>query len=400
MNEFKPILRFLAMSDIHFNREKPERRRNFELGIKLAYEYAEQQEYKGIDVLTINGDFTDHGEEEHFADFKESVEGALKPETDLIMTMASHEYMCDGHVEKAHERLRRFFNRGPDNHKVIKGFHFISVSPTISCRFQDEKREFLKKELEAAHEDTPFKPIFLFQHPHITETVYGSINWGEDDLTDILVNYPQIVDFSGHSHAPVNDPRSVHQRHFTCAGTGSFSYFELDEYDKVYGTVPPLDEPSAQFLIVEVSEEGAVKIKPFDVVTQRFFDMEYLVETPWNPDSFIYTEDRYFAAKKPEFTAEATIDVTVKADGVDFTFDQADGKGERIDDYTLTVRKKEDGSIVRRICFWSKYYLNNMPARLTQGLDLTEKGDYTVDISARGFWFNRSVNKLTTEFTI
>lgn len=400
MKEFDTVLRFLAMSDIHFSRKYPMRRKNFERGLALAYAYAEQQEYKTIDLIALNGDFTDHGEEEQFADMKECLDSAVKPGTELLLTLASHEYMCDGHVEQATERLSRFFGRKPDNHIVKNGFHFISLSPTVSCCFEEEKREYLKAELAKAHTDTPLKPVFLFQHPHIKKTVYGSIDWGEDDLNDILVNYPQIVDFSGHSHAPVNDPRSVHQRHFTCAGTGSFSYFELDEFDKVYGTVPPEEDPAAQFLIVEVNRAGAVKIKPFDVITERFFDAEYLVETPWDPDSFTYTDKRYAAAQNPAFRPDAKLDVAVKPDGVAFTFDQAHGKNERVNDYTLTVYNDRDGSIARRICFWSKYYLNDMPARLTQSLDLTEPGNYTVTIAARGFWYNESVNKLTAEFTI
>ena len=400
MKEFDVVLRFLAMSDIHFNREYPIRQKNFERGIALAYRYAEQQPYSKIDAITINGDFTDHGEEDQFSDMKDCLDSSLKPETELVLTMASHEYMCDGHVAQATERLERFFGRQPDNHIILNGFHFISLSPTVSCRFEEEKRDYLKTELVKAHADTPLKPIFLFQHPHIKKTVYGSIDWGENDLNDILVNYPQIVDFSGHSHAPVNDPRSVHQRHFTCAGTGSFNNFELDEFDKYYGTVPPNEEFAAQFLIVEVSRGGAVKIMPYDVITERFFDMEYFIETPWDPDSFTYTDERYFTAQKPEFRPDAAIDVTVGPDGAAFTFDQADGKNERINDYTLTVIDNADGSVARRICFWSRYYLNDMPERLTQTLDLTEPGNYTVTIEARGFWFNTSVNKLTAEFSI
>ena len=49
------------------------------------------------------------------------------------------------------------------------------------------------------------------------------------EFAEILKNYPQVVDFSGHSHVPINDPRSIHQKHFTALGTGSLSYFELDD---------------------------------------------------------------------------------------------------------------------------------------------------------------------------
>jgi hypothetical protein len=83
--------------------------------------------------------------------------------------------------------------------------------------------------------------------------VYGSINWGEDDIIAILNDYPQVIDFSGHSHAPINDPRSIHQKYITSLNTGSLSYFELDEFDLMYGTVPPDAKQCAQFYIVEVN---------------------------------------------------------------------------------------------------------------------------------------------------
>jgi hypothetical protein len=104
-------------------------------------------------------------------------------------------------------------------------------------------------------------------------TVYGSANWGEDELTDILMNYPQIIDFSGHSHAPINDPRSIHQRHFTCLGTGTLSYFELDEFDKYYGTIPPGNDRAAQMLFVEADADMRVRVYPYDLITSNFFPM-------------------------------------------------------------------------------------------------------------------------------
>ena len=84
MKEFDTALRFLAMSDIHFSREYPSRQQHFERGLALAYEYAETQEYKKIDVVTLNGDFTDHGEEEQFADMKECLDRCVRPETKRI----------------------------------------------------------------------------------------------------------------------------------------------------------------------------------------------------------------------------------------------------------------------------------------------------------------------------
>ncbi len=400
MSDFKPILRFIASSDIHYNREDPSRLANYERGLELAYEYAESQEYKNIDALYVVGDFADSGNDDQFEDFRKTLDTCVKPETKWMLTMASHEYFCEGGEEAALRKLKNIMGQEPDNHIVINGFHFISVTTTRGCKFSDEKRAWIKKELDAATKADPFKPIFFFQHPHIQGTVYGNVYWGEDEITDILMNYPQIIDFSGHSHAPVNDPRSIHQQHFTCVGTGSFKYFELDEFDKVYGTVPPGEKNAAQFIIVEADAAGKVVIRPYDVITERFFDYTWTVDTPWEPDSFVYTDARYLTPVKPYFADEARLELAVDGSDLTVTFDQAKIDEDRVNDYKVTVRRKSDGLIIRQVCFWSRYYLNDMPATISQKIEGFEAGEYTAEISAQGFWHNRSTNKLFGEFII
>lgn len=400
MSDFKPILRFIASSDIHYNREDPSRLANYERGLALAYEYAESQDYKNIDALYVVGDFADSGSDEQFEDFRKTLDTCVKPETKWMLTMASHEYFCDGGEEAALKKLKNIMVQEPDNHIVINGFHFISVTTTRGCKFSDEKRAWIKKELDAATKADPFKPIFFFQHPHIQGTVYGNVYWGEDEITDILMNYPQIIDFSGHSHAPVNDPRSIHQQHFTCVGTGSFKYFELDEFDKVYGTVPPGEKNAAQFILVEADAAGKVVIRPYDVITERFFDYTWTVETPWEPDSFVYTDARYLTTVKPYFADGAKLEISVDDKDITVTFDQAKIDEDRVNDYKVTVRRKTDGLIVRQVCFWSRYYLNDMPATISQKIEGFEAGEYTAEVSAQGFWRNKSANKLCGEFVI
>ncbi len=400
MSDFKPILRFIATSDIHYNREDPSRLHNYERGIALAYEYAQSCEYKNLDALYVVGDFADSGSDDQFADFRKTLDTCVKPETKWMLTMASHEYFCDGGEEAALRKLRDVMGQEPDNHIVINGFHFISVTTTRGCKFSDEKREWIKKELDAATKADPFKPIFFFQHPHIQGTVYGNVYWGEDEITDILMNYPQIIDFSGHSHAPVNDPRSIHQQHFTCVGTGSFKYFELDEFDKVYGTVPPGEKNAAQYIMVEADANGKVVIRPYDVITERFFDYTWIVETPWEPDTFVYTDARYLTSVKPYFANGAKLDFAVEGSDVTVTFDQARIDEDRVNDYKVTVRRKSDGLIVRQVCFWSRYYLNDMPETISQKIEGFEAGEYTAEITAQGFWRNKSTNKLCGEFTV
>lgn len=398
MSAFVPKIRFIVMSDVHVKPEKDcKELARLRTGLRDAYNYAEQSSYNKIDAFVVVGDFANRGAEEEMLNFKEVLDEYIKPETDVTLSVASHEYGAGEDVAK--ERLRKIFGMHYDAHKVINGFHFISVSSTRGCNFDEPQIEFAEEALKEAAADSMEKPIFFFQHPHISGTVYGSINWGDDALYPTLMNYPQVIDFSGHSHAPINDPRSIHQEHFTSVGTGSLSYFELDEFDKVYGTVPPDADKCAQFLIVEADENNRVRIMPFDILTEKFFPVTWKIDSPSEPSEFIYTDKRYGTRVCPHFSPCTNIETEVMSDAVKITFGQADINEDRVNDYKITVRNS-DKKIVKQICVWSGYYLYDMPETLSVTIKDLPKGKYSVKITAKGFWKNTSDNALKAEFEI
>lgn len=396
---FKPVLRFMVVSDIHYRDENSVERERMEKAVRIAYELSEKEEYSKLDALYVVGDFATRGTETQMRAFKSTLDKTLKEGTEVTLSLASHEFMHDGE-EGALKRFREIFSAEPDTHKVINGYHFISVTSTNGCHFDDAKREWVAAELKKAVKDDPKRPIFFFQHPHIMGTVYGSANWGEDELTDILMNYPQIIDFSGHSHAPINDPRSIHQRHFTCLGTGTLSYFELDEFDKVYGTCPPGKENAAQMLIVEADADMRVRIYPYDVLTSNFFPFVWKIDEAWNPESYLYTDKRYKSDIAPYFEQDAKAEITdVKADGFTVVFDQAKISEEYVNDYNIIVKNK-DNIIVRNSTIWSEFYFYNMPEKLSVSFDGLEKGEtYQVYVYANSFWRVRTEKPLVSEKT-
>ena len=300
------------------------------------------------------------------------------------------------------------FWQDADTHRVIRGFHFIAVSTDEDCRFWEPQVSFAAGALEAAHEDDPRRAIFFFQHPHLTDTVYGSIVWGERDLNPTLYNYPQVIDFSGHSHVPINDPRSIHQDYVTSVGTGTFSYFEMDEFDKICGTFPPDAGEAAQMQIVEAFDDGSVLIKPWDVLTGQPFHEGWTVERPWDPASFVYTRPiryRFAENQKPRFPEGAVLTAEQTEAGFRLTFDHAekvmgsDGREEDVDDYVITVRDG-DGILCRRFVIWSPYYLTRRPEKMSYDFPKLKKGVYTVAVKARGFWRNESEDCLEAELIV
>ena len=361
---FRPTLRFFVVSDVHYKDEHTVERDRMEKAIKTVYALSDGEDYSKVDALYVVGDFANSGTRAQMTAFKDTLDKNLRPETDYTLSLASHEFGSEGE-EAALQKFAEIFAQEPDSHKVINGYHFISVTCTNGCHFDEKKQAWVAEELAKAAKDDPKRPIFFFQHPHIMGTVYGSANWGEDELTAILMNYPQIINFSGHSHAPINDPRSIHQRHFTCLGTGTLSYFELDEFDKVYGTVPPNDDIAAQMLIVEADAEGRVRIYPYDLITDNFFPFTWKIDSAWDVDSYLYTDARYRTEKAPWFDADAKLEIKdVKADGFTVEFDQAKVEEEYVDDYNVYV-KTADGVAVRNTTIWSEYYYYNMPEKLS-----------------------------------
>jgi len=392
---FLPILRFIALSDVHYRDEDSHVRERMAKALRIAYRLAAQsQVYQGLDALCVVGDFADRGSEAQFKAFKQTLEEGLRPGTKAIFCMGSHEYMSSG-PEAACEKLQRYFGQAPDIHTVIHGFHFIALSPSKGTQFHQEKLDWAAAELAKAAADAPRRPIFFCQHPHISDTVYGSILWGEPELTPILMNYPQVVNFSGHSHAPVNDPRSIHQRHFTCLGTGTLDYFEMDEFDKYYGTFPPEKGQAAQFLLVEADAQGRVRVTPYDILTDRPFPFVWKIDEPWEPRSFPHTNAKRRAAALPHCFAEGT---PCRVEGSALTFGQARAAQEYVNDYLVRVRRGDE--IVRQIALWSGYHLMDMPKTLTVELGGLAPGvEYSYEITARGFWDNESADKLCGSFT-
>ena len=395
---FKPVLRFTVVSDIHYKDTDSVERERMKKAVETSYALSEKEEYSKLDALYVVGDFATSGTEEQMLAFKNTLDETLKDGTKVTLSLASHEFFAGEDI--ALERFKRIFSQSPDSHEVINGYHFISVTCTNGCHFDDAKRAWVAAELKKAAADDPVKPIFFFQHPHIMGTVYGSANWGEDELTDILMNYPQIIDFSGHSHAPINDPRSIHQRHFTCLGTGTLSYFELDEFDKAYGTCPPGKEKAAQMLIVEADAENRVRIYPYDLITSNFFPFTWVIDEAWNPDSYIYTDKRYKSDLTPWFDESAKAEISdVKADGFTVTFDQAKISDEYVNDYNIYIINK-DGVIVRNSTVWSEFYFYEMPEKLCVSFDGLDSGEYTAKIYANSFWKNRCDKPLISETVV
>lgn len=392
---FDTKLRFIVTSDIHYKVENDVEKDRFEKGMKFAYDYAESCDYKDIDAFFAVGDFANCGSESEMLKFKASLDKVISDKTKKVLMLASHEFHSDDGQVGAYKRLKEIFNQEGDNYFELKGCPFFCISTEDGCSIKESKQNWLKCKLNLAAEGGRKRPFFVFQHPHLSDTVYGSVNWGDDDIIAILCDYPQVIDFSGHSHAPINDPRSIHQKYFTSLGTGSISYFELDEFDFMYGTVPPDCKECAQYYIVEVSTENKVRVLPVDILTNRFFDEIYYIDTPWDPDTFVYTDERALSESKPYFDNDFSYNVRVNDNVIDISFSQAKTESYRVNSYSVVLKDLNDNVIIAQKKISSSYYRNNRPEVISLQFDFPyEKGNYQLEITANGFWVAKSSKKV------
>ena len=76
--DFKPILRFLVVSDIHYQDEETVERERMRKALTTAYELSDSQEYSKLDALFVVGDFATRGTEPQMLAFKETLDAHLR----------------------------------------------------------------------------------------------------------------------------------------------------------------------------------------------------------------------------------------------------------------------------------------------------------------------------------
>lgn len=398
--DFTPVVRFVVCSDVHIEGADDQETINRYIDfIETSYAYSNSNTvYKGLDAICVCGDFTGRGTKEEYEAFTAVNEQYVREGTQLITVLGNHEFMDDS--SQAIERYESYMGTPKNTSYTINGFHFIGVSYNENKTFTGaDTKGWLEAELKAAKQDAPNYPIFVFQHPHPFGTVYGSVNWGNFITSTVYNKYAQVINFSGHSHYPINDPRSVWQGSFTALGCGTLKYFEL-ENELYAGQFPEGNGNAAQFYIVEADANGSVRILGYDLITHSFFDsVDYYIEKPADKSTFTYTyKGRMDATKAPQFDADAQINVTNGEGGCTVSFPAA--KSDTVvHDYKITVKSGLNtvysGSVL------SDYYY--LPAKDSCLFNLGELAlepgsKYTVTVVA-GDCFYRMSSPITCEFT-
>lgn len=326
---FLPILRFAVASDVHLVDEACVRDEKLQKLFADAYAYSEAHEsYQKLDGAFFAGDLVDSGTPLSMERFFTALATHAKEGTVTRAVIGNHEFYHDAENTVANFLTASGYETA-DAHLVVGGYHFILLNPDRNGNgYSEEKQTWLAAQLSAAAAEDPTgkKPIFVFQHHHVSDTAYGSADtWGVPDLYAVLSQYPQAVDFSGHSHFPINDPRSIWQGSFTALNTASLKGLEMDligvSEDKIFPTDAEGGWSSSsagradggQYYIVEIDAQNRLLIRAFDIVSGTEAMTPILLEELGNADKFTYTDKRAETEKAPAFATDATVELISSA---------------------------------------------------------------------------------------
>ena len=395
-DNFVPEIRLIVFTDTHNENE------NVADAIDTAYAlFDEDNIYPGVDAFFGLGDFSSIGTEPDYKAYVDTLKEHIREDTVCINVAGNHEFKADNYKEL----FKQYFEHELNTVTEINGFTCIAFSGERSLTewtFTPKSLMWLSDEIHKAEETADSKPVFVFQHPHPFGTVYGSSVWCTPQLNPVFAGHNKIINFSGHSHFPMNDPRSINQTTYTSFGVGAMARFELDK-NYVVGQHPEGYEDAAQFCVVEADSDGSVRLRGYDLLSDTYF-CDYFIEDINNPDTYAYTYKNMKAHDEaPVFSENTTAKVKLTENGdYRILFTKASvPDGFVVHSYEVSI-KDENNNEVYSDEFIASYYI--VSSESTQGFtvskELLEQGKtYTLTIKAESA-YHRVSDEISINFTV
>ena len=375
------------------------------------------------------GDISNNGYEEEQTYFFNYVKENTREGTYTRTVMGNHEFMATGNfsgnsVEEAPKEFLKYSGYDSVNHHMtMGGYHFIFLSldsykkntSGTTTFFSTEKLAWLRAELDKAAADTPDKPIFVFQHTPPSGTMVGSTSTSGDlNLNTVLKGYPQVIDFSGHTHVPLTHPSIIYQYYYTALNTGSLCYLSTPLYNAngkmtrvkqlndtgSYQSNVYQDGPrnGVMYYIVEIDANSVVRIQRYNLLTKSVWGEPFILDSI-NPDDFKYKIiELKKQAVKPAFDATAAITVE-SADAANpvISFPQAICK-DGISNYRIEFYQND--KLVHTIYRLSENYFGDAtPNPLITNIGKLKAGTYTLKVYATSSYALHS-DPITTTLTL
>lgn len=176
-----------------------------------------------VQSVSVVGDLTEYGTDAEYNAFMKTMN--KYPQLDRNYILGNHDVRWMGGFETAKNRfLSHTGMPGVYYDKWINGNHFIYLATEAddkdSAYISDTQMKWLSDKLaESASLD---KPIFIFLHQPLDNTVYEEYPWDpyqsdevqDQKLKDIIGKYPQSVFITGHIHYPLTLPGTFYNKQY------------------------------------------------------------------------------------------------------------------------------------------------------------------------------------------
>lgn len=377
--DFTPAVRFIVFTDTHNENE------NVADAIDTAYKLFDNDEvYEGVDAFFGLGDFSSIGNEEDYKAFTDTLKEHVREDTVCINVNGNHEFKHENYKEI----FEKYFPHDLNTVTEINGFTFIGFSGERSLTewtFTPKSLKWLSDEIHKAEETAENKPVFVFQHPHPFGTVYGSTIWCTPQLNPVFAGHNKVINFSGHSHFPLNDPRSINQTTYTSVGVGAMARFELDK-NYIVGQHPEGYEDAAQFCVVEADNDGSVRVRGYDLLSDTFF-CDYYIENINEQESFPYTYKNMKANDEvPVFADDSEASARLDENGdyrISFTHANMPD-GFIVHEYKISISDENGKEIYKDNKISDYYIIDDIDTQgLTVSKDTLQSGKaYTLTVTA------------------
>lgn len=423
-----PLLRIGILSDVHISSSVWGDQQHERLEKALLF-----YKQKGVDGILISGDLQENtdftvasGNIEEFTDiwfsvFPNNINNLTGERVEPLFIYGNHD---KGLVEAEYwpDRLGAFEEAW---HKEIKGYHFVGAHYT---REWSETAANLVGKAEALSED---KPFFFVQHQPMQGTLYNcneGLQGTGGALVDLMKGFENCVVFSGHTHIPITDERSIWQTdkkkgcRFTainCATT-NYAYIKNDGLDingdadetqqgmymVVDGSMITLERYSFANMKLQYNADGtnSVDISQVSSLGEPWvFDALQKKHRPYD------YETRYQKAEQPVFPEDAVLDVGSVGPTYANVFIPAatvgapEGFSDLVQSYYIEAIDPETGEVVSTSQVANEYHVDISPERLQKevyiGIDGLEPGKtYILNAYAREC-YQKASEPLTVEIT-
>lgn len=285
-------------------------------------------------LVETNGTFTLSGAMDE--DGKTFVADTTDGKKPIIYSMGNHEFPLSGTNETLVAASKELFTaqtgRKPAHVMKINGYTFIAGEPLdYLLDYRITAEEFVMNEILEAEKDGTNKPIFYLQHEAVYGTVIESPSTASDnteEFKNFLQQHPRVVVFSGHSHAIIEDPRTIWQDGFTAIansqiGGGSVSGGSASDS-------MGLNYTGSQAIMMDLTEktDGTdVSVYRLNLLTNEVIGtpFEFTIDGTAN-ETFVYNNDRYNAGiSKASFKEGSTLTInSSNRQGFKFTYKTTD----------------------------------------------------------------------------